>query len=547
MIVRRRSVPRALIAALTVIAALLAVGPAMAKPAPAGLEWGTCANADAAAAGWQCATYKAPLDYGHPGGGFTKIAVTRLPAQDQAHRVGALFVNYGGPGGDAVATTQDIGVDLFGAVNDRFDIVAFDPRGTGENSPVIDCKVNQETQGLYSAPFTTPENLDVNALLAKDRFLVKRCVQLNKEILPHASTANVARDMDAIRALMGDKKLNYFGFSYGTFLGATYTSLFPDNYRAMVLDGPIDANGYINKPEAGLREQSAGFERALDRFFQACAQDKVTCPFGGPDPFAAYDALVAQANMLAIPAPGFTDDPRPVNGDDILNGTLITLYNKGNWPLLAQALTEASQGDATLLRFLADAAWGNNFDGTFDPGTDRYFTIGAIEQKYPHDIGHFLETGDNAWGMFEHFWLNSGYVEIPYALWPIHDKDAYDGPFTASKSAPTVLEVATTYDPATPFRGAKRLATQLGNVRFLTMVGDGHTAYQNGSPTCIDSAIVAYIGTLALPDKGTVCTQVLPFVQPPPAAATSALDAMTATTSSSFAELRKAIRQDAHR
>ena len=227
--------------------------------------------------------------------------------------------------------------------------------------------------------------------------------------------------------------------------------------------------------------------------------------------------------MLAIPAPGFTDDPRPVNGDDILNGTLITLYNKGNWPLLAQALTAASQGDATLMRFLADAAWGNNFDGTFDPGTDRYFTIGAIEQKYPHDIDHFLEAGDNSWGMFEHFWLNSGYVEIPYALWPIHDKDAYAGPFTASKSAPTVLEVATTYDPATPFRGAKRLATQLGNVRFLTMVGDGHTAYQNGSPTCIDSAILAYVGTLALPAKGTVCTQVLPFVQPPPAAATSAL------------------------
>ena len=177
MIVRRRSVPRALIAALTVIAALLAVAPAMAKTSPpAGLEWGTCADADAAAAGWQCATYKAPLDYGHPGGGFTKIAVTRLPAQDQAHRIGALFVNYGGPGGDAVATTQDIGVDLFGAVNDRFDLVAFDPRGTGESSPAIDCKVNQETQGLYSAPFTTPENLDVNALLAKDKFLVKRCV-----------------------------------------------------------------------------------------------------------------------------------------------------------------------------------------------------------------------------------------------------------------------------------------------------------------------------------------------------------------------------------
>src|SRR6185436_5513384 len=260
---------------------------------------------------WQCATYKAPLDYNHPGAGSTKIAVTRLPASDQAHRVGSVFINYGGPGGVAVARTQAIGSDLLGAVNDRFDLVAFDPRGVGESSPSIDCKVNQETQGLYSAPFTTPENLDVNALLAKDKFLVKRCAQLNKEILPHASTANVARDMDAIRALLGDKKLNYFGFSYGTFLGATYASLFPDNYRAMVLDGPVDANGYINTPSANLREQSAGFERAIGRFFTACAVYQSFCNFGGTDPQAAFDALVDQANLLPIPVP---DGRAAVNG-----------------------------------------------------------------------------------------------------------------------------------------------------------------------------------------------------------------------------------------
>jgi pimeloyl-ACP methyl ester carboxylesterase len=542
---RCQLVPRALVAAVAAFGLLVATAPAMAGThKSSGLEWGPCANADATAAGWECATYKAPLDYDHPGAGFTKIAVTRLPAQDQEHRIGGLFINYGGPGGDAVATTQEIGVDLFGVVNDRFDLVAFDPRGVGESSPAISCNASGETEGIYAAPFTTPENLDVNAVLAKDRAYVKKCVQLNKEILPHASTANVARDMDAIRALMGDKKLNYFGFSYGTFLGATYSSLFPDNYRAMVLDGPVDAKQYINNPQPNLREQSAGFERGLDRFFQACAQDKTTCPFGGTDPWAAYDALVAQADVLAIPADGFTEDPRPVNGDALLNGTLITLYNKGNWPLLAQGLTEASQGDATIMRLLADIAWGNNFDGTWDPGIDRYFTIGAIEQTYPRDIGGFLEAGDNSWGMFEHFWWNSGYVEINYALWPIHDQDAFYGPFTASKSAPTVLEVATTYDPATPYRGARRLATQLGNVRFLTMVGDGHTAYLNGSPTCIDSAIVAYIGTLDLPDKGTVCTQNLPFVQPPAASATSA---MPAATGSNFAALRQYIRLHAFR
>jgi pimeloyl-ACP methyl ester carboxylesterase len=318
---------------------------------------------------------------------------------------------------------------------------------------------------------------------------------------------------------MGDKKLNYFGFSYGTFLGATYSSLFPDNYRAMVLDGPVDANAYINTPQADLREQTAGFERALGRFFQACAFNQAFCKFGGDDPWAAYDALVDQASMLAIPAPGFTDDPRPVNGDDIRNATIITLYNKGNWSLLAQALSEAQAGDATLFRYLADTSWGNNLDGTFDPGTDRYFTIGAAEQKYPRDIKTYLEAGDNSWGMFDHFWFNTGYVELNYGLWPIHDKGAYDGPFTASKSAPTVLEVATTYDPATPYRGAKRLATQLGNVRFLTMVGDGHTAF-GGNSQCIDDYVVGYVQTLGLPPKGASCKQTVPF-EPPPVAASA--------------------------
>jgi pimeloyl-ACP methyl ester carboxylesterase len=516
---RRRLIPRALAGAVAALALLALSAPAMAHGTPATLTWGTCADPDVAAAGWQCATFKVPKDYSHPGAGSLTLAVTRLPAQDQANRIGGLFVNPGGPGGSAVDFAQG-NPDLFAPFNDHFDIVAFDPRGTGASSSAIDCKVNQETQGLYSAPFTTPENLDVKALLAKDRAFVKSCVELNKGILPYVSTANAARDMDAIRAAMGDKKLNYLGFSYGTFLGATYTSLFPDNYRAVVLDGPVDANSYINTPQADLREQTAGFERALGRFFQVCAAEQSVCNFGGEDPWAAYDALVSQANTLPIPAPNFPDDPRPVNGDDILNGTIITLYAKQNWSLLASALSEAAAGDASTLRFLADAAWGNNFDGTFDPGTDRYFTIGAIEQKYPTDVQTFLDAGDNSWGTFDHFWFNTGYTELDYGLWPIHAKDAFRGPFTASKSSPTVLEVATTYDPATPYRGAKRLARQLGNVRFLTMVGDGHTAF-GGNSQCIDDAVVAQIETLTLPATGTICQQTVPFA-PPPGAALSA-------------------------
>ena len=430
-----------------------------------------------------------------------------------------MFINYGGPGGTAVDTTQAVGKDLFGAVNDKFDLVAFDPRGVGQSTPSVDCKVNQETDGIYSKPFTTPENLDVGALISKDKGYIQRCISLNREILPYLSTANVARDMDGIRAAMGDPKLNYFGFSYGTFLGATYASLFPNNYRSMVLDGPVDANSYINNPSAGLREQSAGFEVELGRFFQACAAFQSFCQFGGADPWAAFDKLVSDASIVPIPVPATSSDPRPLDGDDVNAAAAIAMYNKGNWPFLAAALSQASQGDGTLLRILADAFWARNDDGTYDPGSDRYFLIGAIEQRYSPNLQTYLDAGDNAWGLFTHAYWNTGYVELNYGLWPIHARDAFRGPFRASPTSPKVLVVATTYDPATPYRGAKRLVKQLGNAEMLTMVGDGHTAF-GGNSACIDSAVVAQIETLTLPPDGTVCQQEVPFV--PPAAAPAA-------------------------
>ncbi len=179
---RRRLVPRALVAAVAAFGLLVASAPRWPARRPADSTGAPCADPDAAAAGWQCATFKAPQGLRQSGRRLRQDR-RHAPARRRIrqHRIGALFINYGGPGGDAVDTTQAIGADLFGAVNDHFDLVAFDPRGVGESSPSIDCKVNQETEGIYSAPFTTPENLDVNALLAKDKAYVKRCVELNKE------------------------------------------------------------------------------------------------------------------------------------------------------------------------------------------------------------------------------------------------------------------------------------------------------------------------------------------------------------------------------
>ncbi len=278
--------------------------------------------------------------------------------------------------------------------------------------------------------------------------------------------------------LLGERKINYFGYSYGTFLGATYASLFPNRYRSMVLDGPVDAHNYINKPWRDLAEQSAGFERGMRRFLQACARDQVACSgFGGDDPWIAWDELVESADANPIPADGYTADPRPVDGDDLRWAATGEVYLKELWGELGLALAGPQAGTPRLIRELVDLDYGRLDDGTYDPGYDPYFTIGAAEQRYPRDVGFYLDLGDDAWGQFDDVFFNNGYVELNYGLWPERDRDAYGGPFKVSGSKPTPLVIANTYDPATPYRGALRLVRQLGNARLITMRGDGHTAY----------------------------------------------------------------------
>jgi pimeloyl-ACP methyl ester carboxylesterase len=478
------------------------------------LNWQTCGDAPNV----QCAVLKAPLDYDQPHGDNVKLFVAKSPATGT--RIGSLFLNFGGPGASIADFIEALGADGFPALNEHFDLIGMDPRGVGQSQPSIDCKVNQETQGIYSEPFQTPFNVNPPQLIAKDKHYINRCLALNggkNGILAHVSTANVARDMDRLRVALGDNKLNYFGFSYGTFLGATYASLFPHNYRAMVLDGPVDANSYINHPHQDLVEQTSAFERARLRFFQACAADQAAClGFGGSDPGDAFDELIDQANASPLPADGYTPDPRPVDGDDVIAASVIPLYAKQLWPLLPQALAAAQAGDGSLIRQLTDELfYGRDPDtGQYDPGSDRYFTIGATEQHYPRNVQRYFDWGDKAWGTFDHDYWNVGYPELNYGLWPAHDKDAYDGPFHVGHSSQTPLVVATTYDPATPYHGALRLVRDLGNARLLTMRGDGHTAYENGSPDCIDTAIEHYVNTLDLPAKGTSCKQDIPFAQP---------------------------------
>jgi pimeloyl-ACP methyl ester carboxylesterase len=476
------------------------------------LEWEACGTTpEAEAADVECARAPLPLDYDDPEGEQIEIAVGRVPAADPAQRIGSLFFNFGGPGGPAVDYVQAAGAGVFASLNQYFDIVAFDPRGVGQSTPAIDCEL-PPASGSPSLP--TPLDIDVDAVVADAQDYVDACLDANGDILEHVSTANVARDMDALRAAVGDEQLSYLGFSYGTLIGATYASLFPDNYRAMVLDGAIDPDQYLNDPALEQSTLVAGFEDALDRFLDACAADQLACSgFGGADPLAAYDALLGGAEATPIPVLNFPEDPTPVTADEIRLVTFQALYAKEAWGVLALALAEAEQGDASIFRELIILLSGG--DPAFG---DRFFAISAGEQQWPTDIDAYLERGAEEWTLYPHFWFLGSYNSIPYALWPAHDEDAFTGPFAADPSAPPVLVVGNSHDPATPYSGAVALTEQLGNARLLTMDGDGHTAY-GGKSACIDSATDSYLVSGTLPAEGTVCPHEVPFESPAPAPA----------------------------
>jgi len=471
------------------------------------LDWLDCGS------GFECTAAAVPLDYSRPRGRQIQLAVTRLPAVDRARRIGSLFVNFGGPGGDTVGALHDFGGALFARLNERFDIVGIDPRGTGQTEGAFDCRVNQEELGLFAQPFGTPDGPSGRALVQRAEAYVDACLEQDVELLPYASTADVARDMDLVRAALGERQLSYLGFSYGTFLGATYASLFPQRYRALVLDGALDADVYMGQPSAGWRAQTSAFELALSRFFQACAANQAACfGFGGTDPGGTFDQLVARADQLPISA---GPDARAVSGSDLLLSAFVALYAKESWGFLAEALALAAAGDGSVARLLADAFYGLQEDGSYDPASDRFFLLAAAEPRYERDVSVYLRAGAESWASYPHFWVNTGYGELPFGLLPVRAKHAFYGPFVASQRAPTVLVVGTTYDPATPYRGSVRLTAELGNATLLTMLGDGHTAY-GGRSGCIDAVVEAYLEEGTLPPEGTNCPQDTPFEAPPP-------------------------------
>ena len=385
----------------------------------------------------------------------------------------------------------------------------------GEIEGAIDCAVDQEAEGVYSQPFTTPLNLNVGELIATDQRYIRRCLRRNPEILPYVSTANTARDMDEVRDALGERRLSYLGFSYGTFLGATYASLFPNNYRALVLDGALDADRYINEPLLSLREQTAGFERAIGRFLAACEGDQIACSgFGGDDPWTAFDELIERADRQPLPAA----QGRPVEGDDIRAASAQASYAKQFGGDLGLALAEGERGDGTLLREWTEHPRRDvGSTGSYDPFLDRYFTIGALEQRYPRRVETYLDAGDHSWGLFDRiFWFNHGYTELAWGLYPVDPRGVFR--WSVRGVPPQPDRARGRHDATTrlrPTAAAVRLA-RAGRERAAADDArrrpQPRTAATRRAST---SAVDTYLEESVVPAEGTTCRQEVEFTAPP--------------------------------
>jgi pimeloyl-ACP methyl ester carboxylesterase len=506
------------LAAVGVLAGALAGGASDALATGAPLAWEDCGD------GFECATVTVPRDYDEPGGRTFTLPVIRLPAQDASQRIGTLFVNFGGPGPSGVEALR-FGGPVPEALHRRFDIVAWDSRGTAGSRPAVNCGPDPEFTG---PPLVPGDTASERALVADARAYAARCASRNGSFVDHVTTGDTARDLDRLRALVGDPKLTYLGISYGTAIGSSYATLFPGRVRALALDGAFDLEGAAERPIRAGREFVAGHERALGRFLQTCAAHQEVCLFGGDDPWAALDELLVRLDREPVPAPG-APEPIPVTGDDVRGLLLGLLPHKDAWPIIGPALAQAAAGDGTGVREIIGGGGSELPDGS-NPTRDANTASLAADAHWPKDPETYISAGRHAFGMFDHFWAISGYFDLYYGLFPVDAEDGFYGPVENSRKATTVLVVGTVYDPATPYAMARRLTADLGNARLLTMRGDGHAAYRRGSPDCIDPAVEAYLTDLVLPPPGTVCRQEIPFQPPlePPAqrAAAGALPAL---------------------
>ena len=452
------------------------------------LDWSSCGDN-------QCATLTVPLDYAHPDGDTIDLAVLKVPAAGD--RIGSLVVNPGGPGAPGTDYAASASSVFRQPILDAYDVVGFDPRGTGSSDPV-DCLSDSELDA-YVAEDPDPDTpAEVSDYVRNLDALGRGWVDRSGALASHVTTVEAARDMDVLRAALGQSELDYFGASYGTKLGATYADLFPERVGRMVLDGAVDLS--IGPRQLSL-EQAAGFETALRAYVQDCV-DQGDCYLGDTlqEGLTRIKTFLDQVDAQPLK----TDDPdRDLQVGNAFYGVVLPLYNRDYWTYLDQALQAGFDGDGSLLLRLSDVYNSRDQDGSYtDNSTEANYAINCLDEPWsipasqvPANLPDFEKASPTfgevfAWGL-----TTCGGMQA---------KATEEAPTIDAKGAAPIVVVGTTRDPATPYQWAQHLAAQLDSGVLVSRDGDGHTGYNSGN-RCVDTAVEDYLVDGTVPDDGLRC------------------------------------------
>ena len=463
------------------------------------LAWETCNG------NFQCATLKVPIDYTDASRGEFDIAVIRYRDPNQHDRIGSLVINPGGPGVSGIEYALNAEYILNPDVLERYDIVGFDPRGIGRSTP-IHCLSDVEQDLLFASDPKPDNDAEYAQTLSDTQSFVDKCLAKTAN-LEYFSTANAAHDMELLRQGLGEAKLNYMGFSYGTYLGTLYAQQFPNKVGRFVLDGAI--NPAISTQEQSL-VQAIAFDKALANFVTDCHKHK-NCPLPKDATSSYFTDLFAKvsANPLTITN---GESTRLITESLVVTGTASALYDDASgWPLLRTAIAQAQQGDGSGFAKLADGYNGRNSNGTYsDNQNDANVIIDCLDWQESRSN----ESIRAAAAQF----AKSAPVFGPYVAFSGITCNALNQAFghtqtttdknTAQirKTATPILIIGTTQDPATPYEWAKALNNYIVGSRLITMKGEGHTGYGRGS-ACTDDAVDAYLITGTIPAKNLTCIQ----------------------------------------
>ncbi|WAP51651.1 alpha/beta hydrolase [Arthrobacter sp. ATA002] len=458
------------------------------------VSWGECEPG--AGDGFRCATVDVPMNYADPAGESIELAV--ILAESDGDAQGTVLVNPGGPGGSGYETVSE---NLQGVTTERlrgnFNVLGFDPRGVGRSTPV-ECLADEELdeeRAEYLDP-ATPEGLAASRASAKE--FADKCAENTGAALGFVDTVSAARDMDILRAVAGDGKLNYLGFSYGTYLGATYAELFPGNVGRMVLDGGLDPSSSNEEITLG---QAKGFEKAIRAYVEDCLSSS-NCPLSGTTDEAVETirALIASVEESPMTA----KDGRTVTVSTFVSGFILPLYNDQSWPALTDALDAALQGDPSTMLWLADLGAEREPDGTYSSNSTVAFSaINCLDYPMTSDDRQMRRDAEELEQASPTIGKYLGYGGVTCEAWPY---EAVNEPHEINASgAADLLVIGTTGDPATPYEWSVALAEQLDSATLVTWEGEGHTAYGRGDE-CIADTVDDYFIDGTVPGSDVVCS-----------------------------------------